>query len=376
MKIAYIVTGDPYDKNSWSGTNYYVRTALEQRGAEIYCIYGMPIQKSLSYFNNKICARIQRKSFDPCRSLQHSRRWADYISSKIQPGTDCILSLSTIPVSFLDIEIPVFLYIDGVFEQIRTYYPSNFRNKDIEIGNVIERQALEKSKKIFTAADFTKDAISSLYSIPNNKIRTIPLGANLEEYPCLEEVKSWVERRRLDRAVKLLFVGVDWFRKGADLVIKTSEKLRDSGVEVRVDLVGIRDVPVELPKYVHNYGFLDKNVVSDFSLLTTLYKDSSFLVVPSRAEAYGLVFCEANSYGLPVFSLMEGGLLTIVEQGVNGYLFKEEDFVQNTYNMICRFRKRINEYHQLCLTSHQRFASLLNWRTAGGTLLKSIEESL
>ena len=28
MKIAYITTATPYNKNSWSGTNYYVKKAL------------------------------------------------------------------------------------------------------------------------------------------------------------------------------------------------------------------------------------------------------------------------------------------------------------------------------------------------------------
>ena len=40
MKIAYITIGNPYDKHSWSGTDYYVRKALEQQGHSVYCIYG------------------------------------------------------------------------------------------------------------------------------------------------------------------------------------------------------------------------------------------------------------------------------------------------------------------------------------------------
>ena len=38
MKIAYITLTTPHDKNSWSGTNYYVKKALEDIGCTVYCI--------------------------------------------------------------------------------------------------------------------------------------------------------------------------------------------------------------------------------------------------------------------------------------------------------------------------------------------------
>jgi D-inositol-3-phosphate glycosyltransferase len=48
-------------------------------------------------------------------------------------------------------------------------------------------------------------------------------------------------------------------------------------------------------------------------------------LVPSRAESFGLVALESSACGTPVVASDVGGLTTLIDQGVTGYLIDERD---------------------------------------------------
>jgi D-inositol-3-phosphate glycosyltransferase len=60
-------------------------------------------------------------------------------------------------------------------------------------------------------------------------------------------------------------------------------------------------------------------------LLSTHYRAADVVVVPSRSESFGLVALEAAACGVPVVASAVGGLTTLVEDGVTGFLVPERD---------------------------------------------------
>jgi D-inositol-3-phosphate glycosyltransferase len=60
-------------------------------------------------------------------------------------------------------------------------------------------------------------------------------------------------------------------------------------------------------------------------LLSTYYRAADVCVVPSRSESFGLVALEAAACGTPVVAAAVGGLLTLVEDGVTGFLIDNRD---------------------------------------------------
>jgi D-inositol-3-phosphate glycosyltransferase len=60
-------------------------------------------------------------------------------------------------------------------------------------------------------------------------------------------------------------------------------------------------------------------------LLSTYYRASNVVLVPSRSESFGLVALEASACGTPVVAAAVGGLRTLVEHGLTGFLVEGRD---------------------------------------------------
>ena len=368
MKIAYIAQNNPYDKHSWSGTDYYARLSLEKQGNTVYCIYGFHLKEPWYWRLRKFFYKILHKEISFKRTFKASKQWANFIMERLEKDTDAIFSLGTIQVACLETKIPIFIYVDGIFEQMRIEYGwSKLSYATVQEANSLEQKALNNCTCIISCAIETMKAIRNYYDIEEKKIELVPLGANWDSSPSHVEVLKSIKNRSKTKC-KLLFVGVDWNRKGADIVLETSRILVEQGLDIELHICGIKKVPISLPKYVHNHGFLNKSNESDISLLKQLFFESHFLFVPSRAEAYGLVFCEASAYGLPSISHRIGGLTTTIVDGVNGQLF---DLGTSPYVFANYIKKTFEDqaaYKLLCYKSLERFEKLLNWTVSGEKL--------
>jgi D-inositol-3-phosphate glycosyltransferase len=60
-------------------------------------------------------------------------------------------------------------------------------------------------------------------------------------------------------------------------------------------------------------------------LLSTFYRAADVVLVPSRSESFGLVALEAAACGTPVIASAVGGLQTLVDDGVTGWLIDSRD---------------------------------------------------
>jgi D-inositol-3-phosphate glycosyltransferase len=59
--------------------------------------------------------------------------------------------------------------------------------------------------------------------------------------------------------------------------------------------------------------------------LAAYYRAADVVLVPSRTESFGLVALEAAACGTPVIASAVGGLRSVVEHGVSGYLVNDRD---------------------------------------------------
>lgn len=130
----------------------------------------------------------------------------------------------------------------------------------------------------------------------------------------------------------LLFVGRIQPLKGVDVAVQTLAALEDrsarllivggaSGAEGETDLDRIEGLITDL-------GVGDRITFVDpqpHHALSTYYRAADVVIMPSRSESFGLVALEAAACGIPVVAAAVGGLRTLVDDGVSGYLIEGRD---------------------------------------------------
>ena len=127
----------------------------------------------------------------------------------------------------------------------------------------------------------------------------------------------------------LLFVGRIQPLKRADVAVRTLHEVRalhpDAFLVVIGGPSGARgdDSLAGLHRVVDELGLHDRVRFvppQRHELLSTWYRAADVCLVPSRSESFGLVALEAAACGTPVVAAAVGGLTTLVDHGVTGYL--------------------------------------------------------
>lgn len=133
------------------------------------------------------------------------------------------------------------------------------------------------------------DSVANDYNVPRAKIEVVGLGANIL---CERSQKNWATPR-------ILWVGVDWHRKGGDLLLEAFS--RAAIPDATLDLVG------QHPD-VHMPGVRGHGVVRDEGRLKTFFEEATLFALPSRFDPSPIVFLEAASAGTPCLGTETAGL--------------------------------------------------------------------
>ncbi|NJN60363.1 MAG: glycosyltransferase family 4 protein [Coleofasciculaceae cyanobacterium RL_1_1] len=173
---------------------------------------------------------------------------------------------------------------------------------------------MKRCRRALLASDWAIDGAIAAYGLDRDRFRLIELGGNLEPFDSAA-IPDAIEGR--DRqTLNLLFVGTDWQRKGGDRAIALVEQLRDRRIPTRLTTIGGQ--PPADPDLIHDLGQLDPTKPTDRAQLEAAFRAAHFLVLPSEAECFGHVLCEANGFGVPVLTSDVGGIPSVVRSGVNG----------------------------------------------------------
>jgi glycosyltransferase involved in cell wall biosynthesis len=380
MNIAFVTTYDGEDVLNWSGSSYYMSKSLKDQENNICYIGNLTRKVSWRDIIKKIRCRVfSRKDFVLDRTIAVCKEYSMQVAERLSAEKiDCIISPGSMPIAYLKTDIPKIFYTDATFAGLINYY-SGFTNLSPEVirqGHIIEKQALENCDLAIYSSEWAAKTAIEFYKVNPAKVKVVPFGANLEEYHSREEVQTFIADR--DKSVmKILFNGVDWERKGGDFVLSVVEEIRRRGIKVEINLVGARDFDsTGMPPYIVNHGFLSKSVTAQKKLLEDLYKTCHFLVVPSQAEAYGLVFCEASAYGMPSIARRTGGITSIIEEGKNGFTVDSETDIIPYADIICEYFTDQEKYSTLAISSYTEFETRLNWKAAGESVNRMIKSVL
>jgi D-inositol-3-phosphate glycosyltransferase len=199
-----------------------------------------------------------------------------------------------------------------------------------------EREAVESSiigcsDAIFVSCREERDLFRSLYGNSPGTVDVITPGVD-RAYFSPGSRSGARSALSLGSQPVLLFVGRIQPLKGLDVAVETLAALGRSDATLLV--VGGASGTEGATELARVNALADSLGVSGqirfvepqpHHLLATYYRAADVVLVPSRSESFGLVALEASACGTPVVATAVGGLLSLVEDGVNGYLVPERD---------------------------------------------------
>ncbi len=378
MDIAYVTTYDGNDIQKWSGTGYHISEALKNQLLYVEHIsslnnaYSLPFKAAGRLYN-----RLFKKNYLADRNPSVLKNYARQVSKSLSHlDADVVFSPGTVPITYLECRQPIAFWTDATFAGMIDFYPefSNLCEQSIKDGNRMEQMALERCQLAIYSSDWAAKTAINKYRVNPSKVKVVPFGANIKCNRDFNDIKEIVASRPRDKC-KLLFLGVDWFRKGGDVALEVAKQLNEAGINVELTIAGCQPVVEEpLPNYVKSLGFISKSTHQGRHQIDKLLAESHFLILPSRAECYGVVFCEANSFGVPCIAANSGGIPTIIKNGLNGQLFSENAEISEYCNYISDTLSNYSQYENLALSSFYEYQDNLNWAVAGKTVKKMLME--
>ena len=338
LELGYLSPHNPYDRRAFSGTSFFAARALAMHPA------------------------INLRILGPHRAPGRFDKWLGQTPSKpIQikdvdtNGLDAVLGLAATPLlEALGQRRPdlALLHVtDATPAFLRDAYGWNIPQQvDYREARLVSRAAATIYSSTEMAARAPKDL-----ALPVITPLAHPFGVNFEALPTDCPRKSSLKK------LKLLFVGLDWVRKGGDIVVQTLDMLRQRGVEAELTLVGRPPKSLQGHPGVCIAGFLDKNRPRDAIKLTRLYTKAHLLLLPSRADCTPMVVAEAMAHGTPVIGTETGGLASLLGGAGTGKLLPPSAAPQDWVAAIQQCTTQPEAYAMLSEAAFDRASTALLW---------------
>ncbi|MCK1323918.1 MULTISPECIES: glycosyltransferase family 4 protein [unclassified Bradyrhizobium] len=362
-RIAFATIGDASEVRFWSGTPFHMAKSLANEGHEVVHIGPLsapilPLYKTYS----RLCRAFRKQSLSPFHAGPVVAQYAADAARKIcAVSPDFVFAPAGSNFAWaVPAGVPLVYASDATFRLVDNYHP-NYRNLSRnarEIAERLERNTIARADLVLYPSEWAAESAVRDYGADRGRVHVIPWGANLEETPNRDSVLAC----RKPGPCRLLFIGANWEEKGADIAVGTLAELRDRGVEAELVICGCTP-----PKPVTQDGltiipYLDKNDREQRSRLDQLYRDADFFLLPTRADCYGIVFCEAAAHGVPSIAPATGGVSCAIRDEETGILLPPNATKADYATVISQTFANKDRLARLRQSSRDAFEARLNWQ--------------
>jgi D-inositol-3-phosphate glycosyltransferase len=187
---------------------------------------------------------------------------------------------------------------------------------------------------VLASCDVEAAQFVEYYNANPERVHVVPLGVQHAFFAPGDQTAARQALGRNETETMLLFVGRLQALKGVELALETLITLRQRGRDANLAIVGGPSGPdgnttlSQLHRRVREAGVIEYvSFVAPQShqLLSTWMRAADVTLVPSRSESFGLVALESSACGTPVVASAVGGLLALIDPGVNGQLVEHRD---------------------------------------------------
>ncbi len=371
-RVVFFAGGDPLDVSVWSGTPYYALRALEAHFDVVY-VERDPFPRGFGWLSRAIFKLSGRRL--ELRMVPAIVRLASFAARRRIRRAKADFSISAAAsnvASMLDASTPQVLVSDATSIAMSKYYHRFDRLWPwVQRGYVaMEREAMGKAALLTYPTDWAARSACEDFAVSPGSIAVLPWGPNMSK-------PSGAQPRKLEAGpVRLLFVGLDWDRKGGDFALEIMRDLADRDQEFSLDIIGARRsaANVPIPRNVKFHGRLSKSKPEEAALFDRIFTSAHLLLLPSRAEAFGIVFAEAAAWGLPSVACAIGGIPTVVKDGETGLLLPSSASAPEFASVIAELVDDPDGYRTMSQRALQDSASRLDWDVWARSLRNKLNE--
>ena len=206
--------------------------------------------------------------------------------------------------------IPHFVYTDHT-NLANLSYPA-FEPRDLYPPWCIEleHQIYQRASRVFTRSHNITQSVVGAYGVTAEKVACVYAGSNAILDDTIQLANEGYSNQNI------LFVGVDWERKGGPELLAAFAQLLTHHPRAQLTIVGCTP-KVNLPN-CHVVGRVPVHEMGRY------YQQASIFCLPTKLEPFGIAFVEALAHKLPIVGTNLGAIPDFVEDGVNGYLVEPE----------------------------------------------------
>ena len=312
-KLNFIVRWDKIKEKTWSGTSYSLFLSL-QKYFNIHerQLINTPIWKKIlrRIFIGKDLGRYDilknRKEITSKLNISNQKntvfQFTDIIKDSETTNTFVYQDMSVSYLKYMYKTTP---------ERIAISEFNNITIKNIEKREQMEKEYFNTCSGIFTMGKWYKKFLIENCQIKPEKVHHVGGGINIKTDNIDYSQKQ---------GNKILFIGRNFKRKGGYLVYKAFTILKKSLPECELHIAGPTSNPINNP--ISGYYFHGDCTTERLSIL---FNKCDIFCMPSYFEAYGLVFIEALTYGLPCIGRNAYEMPYFIKNDVTGYLIENDD---------------------------------------------------
>jgi len=361
LRVALVSRFDATEVRVLSGATHFMVKALQRRSVDIVSLG--PVESTwmkLGRYVNGLARPFGRR-YDWAHSLAASRELGKKFAARLKNDRyDVIFApLASTEIAYLETSVPIVYLTDMTFHEAQSYYESfsNLLPFSAREGETIERRAIRKSAEVVTCSDWVAESFRADYGAEPAHVHVVSYGANLGDPPGREEALA----ERDHEVCRLLLLGVEWERKGGPLSLEVLQALLAAGVRAELIVCGCKPPAGVTHPNMRVVPFLSKANPDEARQLRGLLLTSTFLILPSQAEAWGFVFGEASACGLPSITRATGGIPSVVRHGVNGLCLPARADAAEYSEQIRSVLQTPGAYRSLCISSREEYETRLNW---------------
>lgn len=368
MKLQYICKWDKIKEKTWSGTTYSLYKALTKKQDIINYSYQLNIFQilwvkltSLSFKKNRV---VINDAFN---------KYKDYFFEKQIQKLDQNKKLSNVifvgnsvkctsnAYTYCDLTLDSLLYFKENHPQIFQYSRfENISDKEFDEKRLRQLDIFNGLTGIFTMSKWLAENLAHYSKIEEDKIHWVGGGINID----INKIKEVTKTNN-----RILFVGRDFIRKGGDIVYEAFKILKSKYLpDAELYIAGPKECPVDQnTNGIIFLGELPPDKLSDY------FNSCDIFCMPSRFEAYGLVFIEALVYGLPCIGRNNFSMKEFIEDGKSGYLLDNDNIDNLAFKMNELLSNRgIKEY---VVANRQFYINNYSWDTVANRMIAVIEKN-